>query len=318
MARNGSVRSRRSRLRLWLAALATFVVAVAGCLVTASPALASPAPPGPWPLLVTNEGSGTVTDIGPTWDVTLTVDSAPRQVAITPDGKYAYVTNYDSGTNYGSGTVSVIDNADTANPTVSATILTVGSGPRGVAVVPDQAPVASLSATPAPAGSPTTFDATGSTVAYGTITSYSWNFGDGTPTVTTATPTTTHTYTSVGTYTATASKTLTVPGGFSVPTITATTTSVTSSDPSVTTGRAVTETVTAPKIPQPLPGYWLAGSDGAVHAFGGAPTESPASVQTGGAVVGMAAAPDGGGVLDGDRRRGRLRLWKRGHRGYER
>ena len=44
------------------------------------------------------------------------------------------------------------------------------------------------------AGLSCTFDATGSTDTGGTITSYSWNFGDGTPVVTSASPTTTHVY----------------------------------------------------------------------------------------------------------------------------
>ena len=50
-------------------------------------------------------------------------------VAVTPNGAYAYVTNY------GSDTVSVIS---TATNTVTATI-TVGSYPLGVAVTPNGA-----------------------------------------------------------------------------------------------------------------------------------------------------------------------------------
>ena len=51
--------------------------------------------------------------------------------------------------------------------------------------------------TPAAAGSATTFDASASTVAFGTIASYGWDFGDGT-TATTTTPITTHTYQTAG------------------------------------------------------------------------------------------------------------------------
>src|SRR5207248_838429 len=47
------------------------------------------------------------------------------------------------------------------------------------AIVPDQAPVASFTVTAAATGSPSSFDASASTVAYGTITSYEWSFGDG-------------------------------------------------------------------------------------------------------------------------------------------
>jgi hypothetical protein len=82
----------------------------------------------------------------------------------------------------------------------------VGSDPNGVAFTPDQAPVAQLSVTPNVVGQPSSFDASASTVAFGTIASYSWNFGDGT-TATTTSPTTTHTYTSPGTYNASVSET---------------------------------------------------------------------------------------------------------------
>jgi YVTN family beta-propeller protein len=56
----------------------------------------------------------------------ITVGKAPGGVAITPDGKRAYVTNN------GDGTVSVIT---TATGAVSAPI-TVGKGPAGVAICP--------------------------------------------------------------------------------------------------------------------------------------------------------------------------------------
>jgi YVTN family beta-propeller protein len=74
------------------------------------------------------------------------------------------------------------------------------------AITPDQAPVASFTVTPGQAGTLSSFDASASTVAYGTITSYAWNFGDGN-TVTTSTPTTTHNYAAGSTYTATLTET---------------------------------------------------------------------------------------------------------------
>jgi YVTN family beta-propeller protein len=52
----------------------------------------------------------------------------PVGVAVTPDGKHAYVTNE------GDGTVSVID---TATNTVEAATLPVGTVPFGAAVTPD-------------------------------------------------------------------------------------------------------------------------------------------------------------------------------------
>jgi hypothetical protein len=51
-------------------------------------------------------------------------------------------------------------------------------------------------------GEPKQLDAGASSNTGGTVTSYTWDFGDGSPTVTTTGPTTTHTYTAVGTYTA--------------------------------------------------------------------------------------------------------------------
>jgi PKD repeat protein len=69
-------------------------------------------------------------------------------------------------------------------------------------ITPDQAPVASFSVTPAPAGSPTAFDASASTAPSSPIAKYYWSFGDGTHATTTV-PTVSHTYANAGTYTAT-------------------------------------------------------------------------------------------------------------------
>jgi YVTN family beta-propeller protein len=123
--------------------------------------------------------------------------AGPESIAFTPDGTTAYVAN---GAN-GSG-VSVID---TAANTVDWTI-PVGLYPSGVAITPDQAPVAHLSVTPAPAGKATTFDASASSVAFGTIAKYEWNFGDGSS-ATTTTPTITHSYASAGTFSASVTET---------------------------------------------------------------------------------------------------------------
>jgi len=123
----------------------------------------------------------------------------PYDIQITPDQATAYVANYN---NAGSGTVTPISlPANTAGAAIP-----VGNGPAAIAITPDQAPVAAFTATPAPSGSPSSFDASASTVAYGAITNYHWNFGDGTITDV-PTPTTTHTYVSAGTFTATLTET---------------------------------------------------------------------------------------------------------------
>jgi PKD repeat protein len=78
------------------------------------------------------------------------------------------------------------------------TAVTVEANPAGIAISPDQAPTAAFSSVQAPAGSPSSFNGTASSAYRGTISSYSWNFGDGT-TGDGATPT--HTYAEPGTYT---------------------------------------------------------------------------------------------------------------------
>jgi YVTN family beta-propeller protein len=143
-----------ARRRTWTAVVACLLVTLSAGQVLASPsaALASPAARAAagvargtaavqadtsggtaFPLLVTNLGARTVSAIGPTWNVTLDVGTDPSGVAFAPGGHYAYVVNG------GSGTVSVISDADTADPVVSQT-LTVGTSATGdgaIAVTPD-------------------------------------------------------------------------------------------------------------------------------------------------------------------------------------
>jgi YVTN family beta-propeller protein len=189
----------------------------------------------------------------------ISVGTGPRGVAITPDGATAYVTNA------GSHTVIPI-NVATNTPEAA---ITVAFSPYAIAITPDQAPVAALSVTVAAAGSPSSFDASASTVAFGTIASYAWSFGDGSNT-TTSTPTTTHTYTAAGSYTASVTETdsagtsttqvftgqtMSLNGGpgagisrsLVVPTVT-TTALASSSNPSTTSG-SVTYTATVAPAP---------------------------------------------------------------------
>jgi alpha-tubulin suppressor-like RCC1 family protein len=71
----------------------------------------------------------------------------------------------------------------------------------GVAITPDQGPVAAFSATAA-AGQASTFDASASSDPDGTVAEYHWKFGDG-HSETTTSATTTHNYTTPGTHTVT-------------------------------------------------------------------------------------------------------------------
>ncbi len=112
--------------------------------------------------------------------------SSAEGVAITPDGSTAFVTDPTGGTlvpvHLASG--------------IAATPISLGSqgaNPVAIAITPDQAPIAHMHVA-ALGNSTMSFDASASTVAYGTIASYAWNFGDGT-TETTTSPSVTHAYT---------------------------------------------------------------------------------------------------------------------------
>lgn len=84
-----------------------------------------------------------------------------------------------------------------------------GDGPRASPRAGIGVPVASLQATPVEGEPPlfVQFDASGSSDSDGTIVSYAFDFGDGSPMVTQSTPLTSHTYLSDGQYTATVSVT---------------------------------------------------------------------------------------------------------------
>lgn len=155
--------------------------------------------PGGSRVYAVDSGSDDVTAISVSTGSTtgsVSVGAAPRGIAIAPDGSTAYVTNS------GDATVTPISLS-----TLSAqTPIAVGASPAGVAFVPDQAPAAALAVTPGAAGAATSFDASASTVSYGTIASYAWNFGDG-ATATTASPTTSHVYAAGCSYTVTLTET---------------------------------------------------------------------------------------------------------------
>jgi YVTN family beta-propeller protein len=151
---------------------------------------------------VVNDRDATVTPISVatnTAETPITLSGSgvePDSIAITPDGATAFVGDFFNRTVY------VIN---TATNTQSG-MITVGSGPGAIAVIPDEAPVASLSVTAAYWEQFTSFDASASTVPIGSIVSYAWNFGDGF-TATTSGPTTTHLFGSPGTFTATVTET---------------------------------------------------------------------------------------------------------------
>jgi YVTN family beta-propeller protein len=150
---------------------------------------------------VLNSHDDTITPIDTATNTAGTVihfTNPPSGIAITPDGATAYVTSFETGT---------VVPLDTATNTLG-TPIDVGASTSGIAITPDQAPVAKLALTATPLGAATHFDASASTVAYGGIASFAWNFGDG-HTVTTTVPSTMHTYAAAGAYAATVTETST-------------------------------------------------------------------------------------------------------------
>jgi YVTN family beta-propeller protein len=119
----------RSRAAWARGFMALFAMLAMGLALAANPAEAAP-----FAYVGDSASPGTVEVIDtathpPSVVATIPVGNGPLAVAVTPDGKHAYVANVFSNT------ISVIR---TATNTVVATVaLPVGSNPRGVAVTPD-------------------------------------------------------------------------------------------------------------------------------------------------------------------------------------
>ena len=131
------------------------------------------------------------------------------------------------------------------------------------------------------------------------MTSYAWNFGDGSK-VTTASPTVTHTYTSPGVYTATL--TVTDSAGTSTTEVFTGQTMSRNGGPSATTSHQVVVggAATAGAVLAATSdggGYWIAGPDGGVFSYGDAIFHGSlvGRVVPNTPIVGMAATPDDGG-----------------------
>jgi PKD domain len=126
-------------------------------------------------------------------------------VALSPDGGTAVVLGSDS-TNatfiYAVGVAGLAAGPNILLATASSPV----SDPEDVAITPDQAPAANLSPASGTAGVPVTLNASSSNIAYGQITSFAWNFGDG-QTATTGGPTVSHTFASAGNFTVSVTET---------------------------------------------------------------------------------------------------------------
>jgi YVTN family beta-propeller protein len=134
---------------------------------------------------VSNNGSATVSVIDIATNQTvgepIAVGNSPNQVAISPDGSRAYVANFNSDN------VSVIN----TNTNKSFASIPVGKNPIGAALVPDQPPQTSL--TGAVTRNVARLDGGASTDPDGAVSTYAWDFGDGSG-ITGSASSTTHTY----------------------------------------------------------------------------------------------------------------------------
>ncbi len=118
--------------------------------------------------------------------------------------------------------------------------------------------MASFTVTPAAPGSASSFNADVSSVKFGRITSYVWNFGDGS-TAETSSPATTHVYAGAGHFKVTLTETDST--GTSTTQVFTGQTALRNGGASAMTSRLVTI---------PSHGYWEVGQDGGVFAFGNA------------------------------------------------
>jgi YVTN family beta-propeller protein len=169
--------------------------------------------------------------VGPTIPV-----SGSVEVAISPDGKRLYATDFENG----GGKISIVDTAtrqilttieglgipeymalspdgqrlffndydkevvgtiDLSTNLIVGTPVSIGDSPGQMAVVPDQSPTASFAPPTARVrpGVPVTLSGAASSDPDGTVATYSWNFGDGAVAAGPAS-TTTHAYAGPGTY----------------------------------------------------------------------------------------------------------------------
>jgi PKD repeat protein len=129
-------------------------------------------------------------------------------IAITPDGKTACITGEflsEQVNPHGAlpaatpgGVVIFMDISGSGAPPVA--FFPGGLSKNGVAITPDQAPIARFTFTST--ALTVLFDASTSDSPVGTVVRYDWDFGDG-QTQTTTSPSVSHTYNSLGTYTVT-------------------------------------------------------------------------------------------------------------------
>lgn len=125
----------------------------------------------------------------PTTNTAIALFTAPAGLAATPDGSSLEITT---------GRAVVAQASLPSGPASTCSPLSAcPPGNGAIVITPDQAPVAAFAVTPGQPGTPTSFDASGSTLAYGSLATYQWSFGDRSS-ATTSVPTVTHVYAAAG------------------------------------------------------------------------------------------------------------------------
>jgi YVTN family beta-propeller protein len=118
----------------------------------------------------------------------------------TPGGLYDVAVMPDGSSVFGAGP-SGLYQVSTATNSIVGTPVSLPASPHALAIVPDQAPVASFSVAAAAPGTPTKFNGGASSDPDGSVARYDWDFGDG-QAAPNGGPTPAHAYKTAGAYTA--------------------------------------------------------------------------------------------------------------------
>jgi DNA-binding beta-propeller fold protein YncE len=127
-------------------------------------------------------------------------ESEPVGVAVSPDSQLLYTANVGSSTisAFSIGTGGMLSPLTCTPPNCNTG---ASAYVQSLAITPDQAPTASFTDMPAPAGSASSFNASASAASPEQgVASYDWSFGDGTSMQSTS-PTVSHVYSAAGSYT---------------------------------------------------------------------------------------------------------------------
>jgi len=134
---------------------------------------------------------GALTEIAPPVPAGL---EGPDGLAMSPDGRFLYVVE-----TLGRAVQAFAVGADGTLAKIGGPVPTGGESDGVGPVTRPAVPIARLAAFAAAPGSPSAFDATASTDAGASLTSYAWDFGDGT-TLTSSDPKPSHAYAKAGVY----------------------------------------------------------------------------------------------------------------------